>query len=79
MKSLGNVRRAFAPWADGSAAPYIAFEGVTKRFGTFTAVDRIAAASALNRVVGITALQIVIQTSAFDVVGRPRIICAGSK
>ena len=41
MKSLGNVRRAFAPWADGSAAPYIAFDGVTKRFGTFTAVDDI--------------------------------------
>ena len=39
MKSLGNVRRAFTPWADGNAQPYIAFESVTKRFGEFTAVD----------------------------------------
>ncbi|MBO6639229.1 MAG: ABC transporter ATP-binding protein [Roseitalea sp.] len=39
MKSLGNVRRSFTPWADGAARPYIAFENVTKRFGDFTAVD----------------------------------------
>ncbi|WP_306119190.1 MULTISPECIES: ABC transporter ATP-binding protein [unclassified Roseitalea] len=39
MKSLGNVRRSFAPWADSSARPYIAFENVTKRFDDFTAVD----------------------------------------
>ena len=39
MKSLGNVRRAFAPWADEAAKPYIAFERVTKRFGDVTAVD----------------------------------------
>lgn len=39
MKSLGNVRRAFTPWADDGAKPYIAFENVTKRFGDFTAVD----------------------------------------
>ncbi len=41
MKSLGNVRRAFAPWADSDAQPFIAFENVTKRFGSFTAVDDI--------------------------------------
>ena len=41
MKSLGNVRRAFAPWADGGAKPYIAFENVTKKFGDFTAVDNL--------------------------------------
>ncbi|MCR9123935.1 MAG: ABC transporter ATP-binding protein [Phyllobacteriaceae bacterium] len=41
MKSLGNVRRSFTPWADGSAKPYIAFENVTKRFGDFTAVDNL--------------------------------------
>jgi len=41
MKSLGNVRRSFAPWADGNAKPYIAFDNVTKRFGDFTAVDEL--------------------------------------
>jgi len=41
MKSLGNVRRAFTPWADEAAQPYIAFENVTKRFGDFTAVDNL--------------------------------------
>ena len=29
----------FAPWADPAAVPLIRFEGVTKRFGDFTAVD----------------------------------------
>jgi putrescine transport system ATP-binding protein len=38
-KSMGPVRRAFAPWSDPGAAPYIRFEGVTKTFGSFTAVD----------------------------------------
>jgi putrescine transport system ATP-binding protein len=35
---LGAVRRRFQPWADPSAAPFIEFRGVTKRFGGFTAV-----------------------------------------
>ncbi len=39
MKSLGNIRRSFAPWTDPAAVPYIRFENVTKRFGDFTAVD----------------------------------------
>ncbi len=39
MKSLGSIRRSFAPWADPKARPYILFEGVTKRFGDFTAVN----------------------------------------
>ena len=39
MKSLGNIRRAFAPWTDPDAKPYITFRNVTKRFGDFTAVD----------------------------------------
>src|SRR6201991_3405186 len=42
MKSLGSIRRAFAPWNDPSAKPYIAFENVTKRFGTFTAVNDLS-------------------------------------
>ncbi|MBB4195324.1 putrescine transport system ATP-binding protein [Rhizobium aethiopicum] len=42
MKSLGNIRRAFAPWTDPSAKPFIAFKNVTKRFGNFTAVDDLS-------------------------------------
>ncbi|MDC9808272.1 ABC transporter ATP-binding protein [Rhizobium binxianense] len=42
MKSLGNIRRAFAPWTDPSAKPFIAFKNVTKRFGDFTAVDNLS-------------------------------------
>ncbi len=42
MKSLGNVRRSFAPWADPSSTPYIRFENVTKRFGEFVAVDDLS-------------------------------------
>lgn len=41
MKSLGSIRRSFAPWEDQAAKPYIAFENVTKRFGDFTAVDNL--------------------------------------
>jgi putrescine transport system ATP-binding protein len=39
MKSLGNIRRSFAPWNDPTAMPYISFMNVTKKFGDFTAVD----------------------------------------
>ncbi|MBB4064169.1 ABC transporter ATP-binding protein [Gellertiella hungarica] len=39
MKSLGNIRRSFAPWNDPSAKPYIAFENITKAFGSFIAVN----------------------------------------
>jgi len=42
MKSLGSIRRDFAPWNDPQARPYIAFEGVTKRFGDFTAVNNLS-------------------------------------
>ncbi|MBL8581673.1 MAG: ABC transporter ATP-binding protein [Rhizobiaceae bacterium] len=42
MKSLGNIRRSFAPWNDPSAKPYISFENVTKRFGDFTAVNNLS-------------------------------------
>ena len=39
--SLGANRRTFAPWNDPDAKPYVQFENVTKRFGTFVAVDRL--------------------------------------
>ncbi|MCQ0988909.1 ABC transporter ATP-binding protein [Jiella marina] len=39
MKSLGSIRRDFAPWSDRDAKPYILFDGVTKQFGEFKAVD----------------------------------------
>jgi len=42
MKSLGNIRRSFAPWADPSAKPFIAVKNVTKTFGDFTAVDDLS-------------------------------------
>jgi len=42
MKSLGNIRRSFAPWTDPSAKPYISFRNVTKKFGDFTAVDDLS-------------------------------------
>ncbi len=31
----------FAPWDDPTKKPLIRFEGVTKRFGDFTAVDNL--------------------------------------
>ena len=40
-KSLGPVKRKFSPWTDPSAVPFIRFENVTKRFGTFTAVGNL--------------------------------------
>lgn len=36
---LGAVRRKFQPWNDPAARPFIEFRAVTKRFGTFVAVD----------------------------------------
>jgi putrescine transport system ATP-binding protein len=36
---LGAVRREFQPWNDPAAKPFIEFRGVSKRFGSFTAVD----------------------------------------
>ena len=42
MKSLGSIRRSFAPWTDPAAKPYIVFENVTKMFGDFTAVNNLS-------------------------------------
>ncbi|MBN9243648.1 MAG: ABC transporter ATP-binding protein [Mesorhizobium sp.] len=44
MKSLGSIRRAFAPWNDPGAKPYIHFDRVTKKFGDFTAVNDLSLA-----------------------------------
>ncbi|CAN7217663.1 ABC transporter ATP-binding protein [Rhizobium sp. LjRoot30] len=40
-KSLGPVKRKFTPWTDPTAQPFIRFENITKRFGTFVAVDNL--------------------------------------
>jgi putrescine transport system ATP-binding protein len=42
MKSLGSIRRSFAPWADPTSKPYISFENVTKKFGEFIAVNDLS-------------------------------------
>ena len=40
--AIGPVRRAFAPWNDPSAKPFIEFRNVTKRFGDFVAVKDLS-------------------------------------
>ena len=42
MKSLGSIRRSFAPWADPASKPYISFESITKKFGDFIAVNDLS-------------------------------------
>jgi len=42
MKSLGSIRRSFAPWTDATAKPYIVFENVTKKFSDFVAVNNLS-------------------------------------
>ena len=41
-KSLGPVKRKFAPWTEPGAVPFIRFENITKRFGDFTAVNNLS-------------------------------------
>ncbi|MCA0400212.1 MAG: ABC transporter ATP-binding protein [Proteobacteria bacterium] len=43
-KSLGNIRRSFAPWTDPAAKPLVTFERVTKRFGAVSAVEDLSLA-----------------------------------
>ncbi len=38
-KTLGPIRRKFAPWNDPAVEPLIRFDHVTKRFGDFVAVE----------------------------------------
>ncbi|MBP2235588.1 putrescine transport system ATP-binding protein [Sinorhizobium kostiense] len=42
MKSLGSIRRSFAPWGDPASKPFISVKNVTKKFGEFTAVDDLS-------------------------------------
>jgi putrescine transport system ATP-binding protein len=42
MKSLGSIRRSFAPWNDPAAKPFISFRNITKKFGDFVAVDNLS-------------------------------------
>ena len=41
-KSLGAVRRTFAPWSDPANRPLIRFEKITKRFGDVTAISDLS-------------------------------------
>ncbi len=41
-KTLGPVRRKFAPWDDPAVKPLIEYDNVVKRFGDFTAVDGVS-------------------------------------
>nr|CAD6424829.1 ABC transporter ATP-binding protein [Rhizobium sp. Q54] len=41
-KSLGPVKRKFAPWTDPAATPFIRFENITKKYGNFTAVSNLS-------------------------------------
>jgi putrescine transport system ATP-binding protein len=41
-KTLGPVRRSFAPWNDPAKKPLIEFRNVIKRFGDFTAVNDVS-------------------------------------
>ncbi len=38
-KTLGPVRRKFAPWDEPGKTPFIEFKNIVKKFGDFTAVD----------------------------------------
>ena len=42
MKSLGSIRKSFAPWNDPDAKPLITIDRVGKTFGDFTAVDTVS-------------------------------------
>ena len=41
-KTLGPVRRKFAPWEDPSKKPLIEFKNIVKKFGDFVAVDGVS-------------------------------------
>ena len=41
-KSFGNIRRTFEPWNDPAQKPLVEFDGITKVFGEFTAVDDLS-------------------------------------
>lgn len=37
-----QAQKSWAPWSDADAKPFVRIEGVTKKFGSFTAVDNIS-------------------------------------
>jgi putrescine transport system ATP-binding protein len=41
-KTLGPIRRKFAPWEDASVKPLIEFRNIIKTFGDFTAVNGVS-------------------------------------
>ena len=41
-KTLGPIRRTFAPWTDPANKPLIEFKNVVKTFGDFTAVNNVS-------------------------------------
>jgi putrescine transport system ATP-binding protein len=42
MPERRSDKNKYEPWRDANAQPYIRIEGVTKRFGDFTAVDNVS-------------------------------------
>ncbi len=42
QKTIGGIRRKFAPWTDPHATPLIRYQNVTKRFGEFVAIDNLS-------------------------------------
>ncbi|MDF2998787.1 MAG: spermidine/putrescine transporter ATPase subunit [Xanthobacteraceae bacterium] len=42
QKTIGGIRRKFAPWNDPAAVPLIRYQNISKRFGAFTAVDDVS-------------------------------------
>ena len=42
QKTIGGIRRKFAPWNDPNAVPLIRYQNVTKRFGDFVAIDSLS-------------------------------------
>ena len=38
----GFAKRGFAPWTDHKLRPLLRLENISKRFGTFTAVDQLS-------------------------------------
>ncbi len=42
LANRGLAKRGFAPWTDRTAQPILRIEGVSKRFGAFTAVDHLS-------------------------------------
>ncbi len=41
-KPSASARQTYEPWADPASSPFIEFRKVTKRFGSFTAVDSLS-------------------------------------